>query len=72
MFNLQPNVSQTMQVAEPKQDIQSALQNMILNLNDRPISLDIRADEGIIVKKATEGFKDYVRKTGTLPFPVMV
>ena len=72
MFNLQPNVSQTMQVAEPRQDIQSAMRNMILNLQDRPISLDIRADEGIIVKKATEGFKDYVRKTGTLPFPVMV
>ena len=72
MFNLEPNISQTMQVAEPRQDIQSAMQNMILNLQDRPISLDIRADEGIIVKKATEGFKDYVRKTGTLPFPVMV
>lgn len=72
MFNLEPNISQTMQVAEPRQDLQSAMQNMILNLQDRPISLDIRADEGIIVKKATEGFKDYVRKTGTLPFPVMV
>lgn len=72
MFNLEPNIAQSMQVNEPRQDIQGALQNMILNLNERPISLDIRADEGIIVKKASDGFKDYVRKTGTLPFPVMV
>ena len=34
------------------------------------ISLEIRADEGIIVKKASQGFSEYVRQTGELPFPV--
>ena len=36
------------------------------------VSLDIRADEGIIVRKASEGFKEYVRQTGELPFPIPV
>lgn len=36
------------------------------------VSLDIRADEGIIVKKAANGFKEFVMQTGELPFPVPV
>ena len=32
----------------------------------------VRADEGIIVKKASEGFREYVMQTGELPFPVPV
>lgn len=36
------------------------------------VSLDVRADEGIIVKKATQGIKDFVEQTGELPFPVPV
>lgn len=34
------------------------------------VTLDIRADEGIIVKKASEGFNEYVKQTGELPFVV--
>lgn len=36
------------------------------------VSLDVRADEGIIVKKASKGFKEFVEQTGELPFPVPV
>lgn len=36
------------------------------------VQLDVRADEGIIVRKAAQGFKDYVTQTGELPFPVPV
>ena len=36
------------------------------------VALDIRADEGIIVKKASQGFREYVEQTGELPFPVPV
>lgn len=36
------------------------------------VSLDVRADEGIIVKKATQGIRDFVEQTGELPFPVPV
>ena len=36
------------------------------------VRLDVRADEGIIVKKASEGFREYVMQTGELPFPVPV
>lgn len=36
------------------------------------VSLDIRADEGIIVKKATQGIKDFFEQTGELPFPIPV
>lgn len=31
-----------------------------------------KTEEGVIVKKATEGFKEYVEQTGELPFPVPV
>ena len=40
--------------------------------NGSAVRLDIRADEGIIVKKASEGFAEYVMQTGELPFPVPV
>ena len=36
------------------------------------VHLDIRAYKGVIVKKASQGFKDYVMQTGELPFPVPV
>lgn len=36
------------------------------------VQLDIRADEGIIVKKAAQGFSEYVQQTGELPFPVPI
>lgn len=36
------------------------------------VSLDIRADEGIIVKKAVKGINEFVTQTGELPFPVPV
>lgn len=36
------------------------------------VNLDVRADEGIIVKKASKGFTEYVEQTGELPFPVPV
>lgn len=36
------------------------------------VSLDIRTDEGIIVKKAVKGIKEFVTQTGELPFPVPV
>lgn len=36
------------------------------------VSLDVKADEGIIVKKASKGFTEYVEQTGELPFPVPV
>lgn len=36
------------------------------------VSLDVRADEGIIVKKATQGIREFIEQTGELPFPVPV
>lgn len=36
------------------------------------VHLDVRTDEGIIVKKATQGIRDFVEQTGELPFPVPV
>ena len=36
------------------------------------VKLDVRAEEGIIVKKASQGFTEYVMQTGELPFPVPV
>ena len=36
------------------------------------VHLDVRTDEGIIVKKATQGIRDFIEQTGELPFPVPV
>lgn len=36
------------------------------------VSINAKTEEGVIVKKAAEGFEDYVNRTGELPFPVPV
>ncbi len=36
------------------------------------VNIEARAEEGVIVKKASQGFKDYVMQTGELPFPVPI
>ena len=36
------------------------------------VDINAKTDEGVIVKKASEGFRDYVTRTGELPFPVPV
>lgn len=68
MFNLQPSVSPMMTITRENTDLVSAFSNLINGMNERPIALDIRADEGIIVKKATEGFREFQRANGRLPF----
>ena len=34
------------------------------------VDINAKTDEGVIVEKASEGFRDYVTRTGELPFPV--
>ena len=58
-------------VSAIKQGVYEAVTSAMPN-NTNEIHLDIRADEGIIVQKASEGFADYVMQTGELPFPVPV
>lgn len=36
------------------------------------VDINAKTDEGVIVEKASEGFRDYVNRTGELPFPVPV
>ena len=36
------------------------------------VNIEAKADEGVIVKKASQGFKNYVMQTGELPFPIPV
>lgn len=36
------------------------------------VDINAKTDEGVIVEKASEGFRDYVTRTGELPFPVPV
>ena len=45
----------------------NAMKNTELNVN-----IEAKTEEGVIVKKATQGFREYVRQTGELPFPVPV
>lgn len=36
------------------------------------VNIEAKTEEGTIVRKASQGFKDYVMQTGELPFPVPV
>lgn len=62
MFNLQPNVSPTMTITQESPFAQ------LMEYEQKPVLIDVRADEGIIVKKATEGFREFQRANGRLPF----
>ena len=58
-------------VSAIKQGVYEAVISAMPN-GTNEVHLDIRADEGIIVQKASEGFSNYVMQTGELPFPVPV
>ena len=49
------------------QAVSRAMQQNPLNVN-----IEARTEEGVIVERASEGFRQYVRQTGELPFPVPV
>ena len=44
-----------------------AMRNSEVNVN-----IEAKTEDGVIVKKASEGFRNYVMQTGELPFPVPV
>lgn len=52
-----------------RQGVYEAVTSAMAN-GSNEVHLNIRTDEGVIVKKASEGFKDYVMQTGELPFPI--
>ncbi len=54
--------------------IQGIAQAVRQALNETQVNVNIeaKADEGVIVKKASEGFTNYVMQTGELPFPIPV
>ena len=62
MFNLQPNINPTMTI------MQESPLAQLMEYEQKPVLIDVRADEGIIVKKATEGFREFQRANGRLPF----
>lgn len=56
-------------------NISDQIYNAVINGMERArVQVDINAktDEGVIVEKASEGFRDIVNRTGELPFPVPV
>ena len=56
-------------------NISDQIYNAVVNgMEKAKVQVDINAktDEGVIVEKASEGFRDYVTRTGELPFPVPV
>lgn len=53
------------------QGIAEAVGNAMRNA-ELSVNIEAKTEEGVIVKKASQGFKEYVRQTGELPFPVPV
>ena len=54
-----------------KQGVYEAVTSAMSN-GSSEVHLDIRTEEGVIVKKVSQGFKNYVMQTGELPFPIPV
>lgn len=67
MFMLQPNVSPMMTITEGN-PMTTMFSNFLNNMQERPVEIEVRADEGIIVKKVVQGFREFQRANGTLPF----
>lgn len=44
-----------------------AMQDEGINVN-----IEAKTDEGIVLKKVSDGVEDYVRRTGKMPFPVVI
>ena len=52
-------------------NIRDIFTNAITSANVN-VTIEAKTEEGVIVKKATQGIKDYVMQNGELPFPVLV
>ncbi len=56
-------------------NISDQIYNAVINGMERvrvQVDINAKTDEGVIVEKASEGFRDIVNRTGELPFPVPV
>ena len=67
MFNLQPNVNPTMSVTQEQPNYVEEMRGMFSNMTI-PVTIDARTDEGVILKVATNGIKEFQRANGRLPF----
>lgn len=66
--SIQGNISMNENIIQGiAEAVRYAMQNSEVN-----VSIEARTDDGVIVKKASQGFKEYVMQTGELPFPVPV
>lgn len=64
----QSNISMSNNIVQGiAEAVKESVRNAEINVN-----IEARTEEGVIVKKASQGFKDYVTRTGELPFPVPV
>lgn len=50
-----------------KELIAEAVTNANVNVN-----IEAKTEEGVIVRKATDGINSYIRQTGEMPFPVLI
>lgn len=67
MINFQPNVSPTATIVQ-ENPMANAFINFMNNYQERPVQIEVQAEEGLLVKKVTQGFKEFQRANGRLPF----
>lgn len=67
MINFQPNVSPTATIVQ-ESPMANAFMNFINNYQERPVQIEVQAEEGLLVRKVTQGFKEFQRANGRLPF----
>ena len=57
------------------EDYKKDLQQMIISAiksADVNVQIEAKTEEGVIVKKAVQGIRDYTMQTGEMPFPVLI
>lgn len=72
---IEGNINSNLNLNSNLSQIPNLVYNAVMQgMKNSNIQVDIKAEteEGVIVKKASQGFKDYVTQTGELPFPIPV
>lgn len=69
--NINSNLTLNSSLSQIPNLVYSAVIEGMKNSNIQ-VDIEAKTEDGVIVKKVSQGFKDYVTQTGELPFPVPV
>ena len=71
---IQTKIDLTMNGNISEQIAEASYNAFVMAMREEGINVNIEAktEEGTIVRKVSDGVEDYVRRTGKMPFPVVI